>query len=309
METMNRYIDLIEAGTPLERPTSRTSPSRALEVLRRTADERSGLPLDGAWRLDRETARELARREEFVPPGGWRRLAALAAGSDMLDATHDEFEAGERPAPDDETARRVLIEAFSRRLVPPTTAAGLFILLGLHPAWGVHLAHVVNDRSDRPAGDPAEPADRDELFPEQTLETVRETVFSTLSALVATFRRLQPGEAYPVDDLARFVQTLCRRTRRGSIDDTVEQSSSGLAAFVGNPEEREGENWRVTDFAANDLLDAWLVPAGAARRFNDGTFCVFPDAFDGARVDDRPPTEQAESLNRLLESSSQNDVA
>lgn len=309
METMDRYVDLIEAGTPLERPTPQTSPSGALDALRRAADERDGLPLDGAWRLDRQVARELARQEEFVPPGGWRRLAALAAGSDILDATRDEFEAGERSTPEDPASRRMLIEAFSRRLVPPTTAAGLFILLGLHPAWGVHLAHVVNDRSDQSDGQRTTSGDRDELFPDETLETVRETVFSTLGALIATLRRLQPGSSYPVDDLARFVQTICRRTRSGGVDDVVEQSSSGLAAFVGNPEERDGENWRVTDFAANDLLDAWLVPAGAAHRFNDGTFCVFPDAFEGVRVGERSPTDQAETLTRLLKAPSQDDVA
>lgn len=306
MQTMEHYLELVENGRVLDSHTyTRPCVNQSLVALLEFADDRGELGLEGAWRLDAGVGRELEEATGFVPSGGWRGLASLAAGCGVLSASRETFEP--RLGPDEvadwsagESTRR-LLESFTRRLVPPTTAAGLFIMLGIHPAWGVHLAHRSHRRF---GGDEVDLPDREgsehrDLFDETTSEVVGRTVFETVGALVATLRALEPEQTYPLDAFSALVSSICEAARREAVAEKPEEGWPGLAPFVDL--ESEGRSkWRVIDFTTSDLIEAFLVPSGAAHRFNDGTFCVAPGAFDEVRVGPMGPDEQDSVLMRLL---------
>lgn len=307
MQTMERFLELTDDGRPFE-DEEVTVPCvrQSLLHLHEYATDREGLKLEGAWRLDTGVGRELRDVAGYVPAGGWRGLASLAAGCGVFEAGREEF----RPAADREAladwssrgATRRLLEAFTRRLVPPSTAAGLFILLGVHPAWGVHAAHRSHRRFDDASGVLVESSDgsprRPELFPERVAELVDRVVFEAVAALIATLRKLERDCVYPLDALSKFVEAVCRRVRSRASARYGEMEDTGLPPFVDL--DRRSTNWRVIDFTTSDLVDAFLVPAGAAHRFNDGTFCLFPDALSEVRVGPLVPDRQDEVLAELL---------
>ncbi len=307
MQTMEQYLDLVDNGRALEsRIEIRPRPDRSLVALLEYADDRGPLQLEGAWRLDASVGRQLEEATGCVPAGGWRGLASLAAGCGVLSASREAFEPGrdleEVDAWGTAEATRRLLEAFTRRLVPPTTAAGLFIMLGIHPAWGVHLAHRSHRRfGDGDGGSASERAERrhDDLFDEETGAVIEHAVFEAVAGIVGTLRALEPGEGYPLDALSGLVDSICGAVRGGALDERPERGWPGLDPFV-DLQGDERSKWRVIDFTTADLVDAFLVPAGAAHRFNDGTFCVAPGAFDEVRVGAMGPDEQDGVLTRLL---------
>jgi len=316
MQTMERFLELTENGSALDdRTVAVPCVRQSLLVLHDFAVEQEGLELEGAWRLDTEAARRLRETAGYAPPGGWRGLSSLAAGRGVLEAGREEFRAaGAREELADETpgeSIRELLEAFTRRLVPPSTAAGLFILLGVHPAWGVHAAHRAHRRFDGAAGMPVESSEpsgaRPELFPEEVAELVDCVVSRAIASLVATLRRLDEDDAYPLDALAQFVEAACDRVREQGRQTYQQMGDAGLAPFVDL--ERRSSNWRVIDFTTSDLVEALLVPAGAAHRFNDGTFCVFPEALSAVRVGPLDPDDQDEILADVLTGGSESRVA
>ena len=306
MQTMERYLDLVENGRGLAgRGYSVPCIKRALEALLEYTESHGSLPLEGAWRLDAEAGRRLEEVTGYVPAGGWRGVASLAAGCGVLAASREAFDPNLELAAlqewSDAEATQRLLEAFTRRLVPPTTAAGLFIMLGLHPAWGVHLAHRSHRRfADGEVEMPDRSSDhRAELFDESSYEVVERTVFGAIAGIVGALRDLEPEQTYPLDALAGLIESVCKSARREATDRRPEGGWPGLSPFVDlEPEGRS--NWRVIDFTTSDLIDAFLVPAGAAHRFNDGSFCVAPGAFDGLRVGEMAPSAQDEHLMRLL---------
>lgn len=304
MELLEQLTTLIEDGRDDGRDISVPGARETLVRLLGYAERQGGLAVEGAWRLDGEVAAELGDETGYIPPGGWRGVAALAAGCGVLKATRQGFEPSiDREELADWSTRKAgsrLVESFTRRLVPPTTAAGLFILLGLHPAWGVHLAHTRNRAA--PGREAASDPDR-EMFPEATLEVVEQTVFGAINAIIGGLRRLEPGHSYGVDALANLVDAACRASRcaaRRRHGDVFEGSVAGLPPFVDTPGGGENSNWRVIDFTTGDLLDAFLVPAGAARRFDDGRFSVVPGAFEDIQVGSWEIDRQHEALNLLL---------
>jgi len=237
----------------------------ALHMLYNHAQKEGGLAMNGAWRLAPEECRRLEDKAGYAPPGGWRGLAALAAGCGVLKANREGFQPlGDW---DGKTGAKELLEAFTRRLVPPTTAAGLFILLGVHPAWGVRLAHYAQT-GETPDGS------REELFPQETLEVVREAVFGVIEEIV---EELKAREVHEVDQLAEVVAEACETApKKGGAE-------RGLSPFVEAGDTSEA-NWRVIDFTASDLIDAWLVPAQAVERIDEGRIRVITDALDDVRV-------------------------
>ncbi|MFB6264165.1 MAG: hypothetical protein ABEL76_11150 [Bradymonadaceae bacterium] len=306
LDVMQSYVDLVESGQGLDAEPSVPSVRQSVVDLVRVAHRDGPLELEGAWRLDAGAARELEERTGYSPPGGWRRLAALAAGTGALRAKREAFEPDvaveeltDRP---ERSVEREMIEAFTCRLVPPTTAAGLFILLRLHPAWGVHLAHRAHGGERAPDLDPpgSSGSERGRLFPERSRRVAEGTVFGAIACIVATLRELDANRVYAVDGLADFVDAVCRSIRAGAEDGKAE-GSGGLEVFVGDVDADVGTStWRVLDFATDDLIDSLLVPAGAGRRFEDGTFCVFEGAFDEVEVGEFGPDEQLERLVREL---------
>ena len=310
MKGLNRYLELTEHGRPMEEPP--TAPdllAPTLLVLER-ARSQGQLAVEGAWRLSARECRRLEEKAGYSPPGGWANLAGLACGCGILQAQRDKFEArasakllhqwGERGL------RRQLLEAFSRRLVPPATAAGLLILLGLHPAWGLRVAHSVHSRGQADgaaeAPRPGEPGWRDEsLFPADVAKVVEQTVFSAIAALVATLRKLAPEYRYPIDALAGVVCEACRFARRAGLEALGGESRAGLSPFLDLDQQGGGTSQRrALDFATADLLESVLVPCGAAARFNDGTFCLFDGGFEEVLVGHLTPDEQAVKLSWML---------
>jgi hypothetical protein len=307
MNGLHSYLELVENGREMpEAPVPPQVHEPLLKLLAR-AGERGELPVEGAWRLDSREARTLEKLHEMSPAGGWAGLAGLACGCGVLRACREgfaaEMELAELVGWDDKQASRRLVEAFTRLLVPPSTAAGLFILLGLHPAWGLRVAHATHARGRSEfTGEPpqlggvsgtrgdmsVEPGWRDEtLFPQQTAERIEETVFAAIATVVATLRKLSPTCRYPVDALAGLVQEACRFARCSAEEglEDAHEIGDGLAPFLSRSTEAAGaRNTRTLDFATVDLLDSLLVPSGVGRRFDDGTFCVFKDALDGVRV-------------------------
>ncbi|CAN0584030.1 unnamed protein product, partial [Laminaria digitata] len=175
----------------------------------------------------------------------------------------------------EEDLQKQLVEALTVRLVPPTTAAGLFLLIGLHPAWGLRLANSVHAMlGDMP---PSDTVYDPRVFPSKTLDLVERGVFgATLSVIFEALRTLEASSAYPIELLAALVWDACRfghdmiarehTPRRGEID-----------LFIDHMITRASDTrQRATDFTILDLLDHFLVPAGIARRFDDHTFCVWP---------------------------------
>jgi hypothetical protein len=306
MQAMETYSTLLESGQPDERTSSTPDVRQFLMDLVATTLERETLPLEGAWRLGSETVRDLRSRHGYTPPGGWRGVASLAAGCDVLEASREEFEARTTPEAlsdwSDAETRRRLVEAFTRRLVPPTTAAGLFILLGVHPAWGVHLAHASNRRSTSREETKNDRSRRErDLFPEETFRVVRRAVFGAMSATTTALRQLDGDARYSVDALAEWIECVCRQTRQRAEGELGEADRSGLAPFVDDSEvQLDGSNWRVIDFTTEDLLDSFLVPAGVARHFDDGTFRIEPEALADVCVGPFGVEQQHEHLTRLL---------
>lgn len=322
MEGMNSYLELVENGRPLvENPVENTALgaesrlSHTLRELLRYAHERGDLPTEGAWRLDARVCRVLERREAGAPLGGWARLAALSAGCGFFKAEASSFIPTAQPdaldAMDDAALSRLLMESFTRRLVPPASAAGLFILLGVHPAWALwvsHRAHFSAAADSSTASLNTSPGWRDAtIFEPQTARCLQDCVFSLVACLVATLRRLDPGARYPMDAFARLTQAACRFARDRAQKALDAQHPLGLAPFLDNADAQICQ--RSRDFCAMDLFDAVFIPAGAARRFDDGSFCPRPDALSLVEVGELSPAEQDKELAKMLSNQADSRVA
>lgn len=310
MNGLHSYLELVENGRPLDEAPAPPRLHEPLVELLGYAHEQGQLAVEGAWRLDSRVSRALEKRFETSPPGGWAGLAGLACGCGVLHAQRESFEPdmemAEAMSRDDAQVRRDMMEAFTRLLVPPAAAAGLFIVMGLHPAWGLRVAHATHARGRReltgtpPAG--VEPGWRDEtLFPQQVADIIEESIFSAIAVVVATLRKLSPQQCYPVDALAGLVKESCCFARKSAAERYDEAIEAGLDPFLGDVAEVDaGRSYRTRDFATVDLLDSVMVPSGVARRFDDGTFCVFDAALDGVRVGEFDAEAQAVKLTWML---------
>ena len=309
MNMLDTFARLFESGQTLQRKVARPCPHRCLMVLLDRAQHQAGLAVDGAWRLAGSEARALQESSGFTPPGGWRGVASLAAGCGVLEATPGGFEpvmtVDDLAQWSSDGALQKMVEAFTTNLVPPTTAAGLFILLGIHPAWGVHLAHACNHREGSEFGQESFDAARDDMFPDEVLEVVERTVFDALNSIVGALKGLDAEKTYSIDGLADVIEAACDTARDRAYEELAELDARrgvrGLPPLVDLPHTEDNANWRVIDFATSDLLDAFLVPAAAARRFDDGRFWADPDAFEdidlGRWDDDQQRTRLNANLN------------
>ncbi len=305
---MNRghecFVELSENGRPLDREIGAPNLRQALIRLNERAIEREGLVTEGAWRLRAREARQLETAAGYSPPGGWAALAELACGCGVLEATNDRFwsaiESDALAKWTERDVRRRLTESFSRRLVPPSSAAGLFILLGIHPAWGLRLAHEVADGGVLLEDEDAvlRPGWRDTtVFPDETAEVLCSATFGAIAAILETLNRLEMDQRYPIDAFARWIGEICRGFRERAQSRLESAGASGVPAFLS----AEGldavrTNFRIRDFTVTDLLDSVLVPAGVLRRFEDGTFCVVADVTREAEVFEMDADERAAAI-------------
>jgi hypothetical protein len=274
---MTRFIDLLESGRKIDReqPPSHLLPciSHVIESGRRAA-----LRTDAAWRLHRKEARALAD-SGLCPPGGWRALCALLAGTGVLTAHEDAFRLG--PAAraawlaHEATARSRLVESFTRFLIPPSTAASLFLAMGIHPLLGLRLARRLHKDS------PFLPSDgfRDEqLLPPSSLSELRKGVFATLSVIFSSLRRLDPHLFYPLDALEGLIQ---EAVTFGTAQ--IEGASEGLPIKIDDLG-LQGVSPRTAELTARTLVEEVLIPSHILRRFDDTTFCLDPGALGNVSV-------------------------
>jgi hypothetical protein len=305
---VHRYLGLLEHPTPvtLAPPAIRTV--EAARALVAHAHQHGPLPLLGAWRLHPSHARLLERTTGASPTGGWAALAGLLGGTPLMQVTNDGFIATcplhrldlWTPA----LIQRAIIESLTCRMAPPITAAGIFMLMGLNPITGLHLARSIHDALvpwDAPPDSArtqliAANLDRDPL-----LATLRDCFFGIITVLLEALRTLAPGNKYPIDALANLALAICASHREQLWQAASPTQRAQLFLFDPDSLSPQALHERALDFVTLDLLDGYLVPAGLARRLEGGMFAPCHDTlmsnFDIVGVD---PNERAMWLSRFL---------
>ena len=318
-EPMQRFMDLLTFTQPLPHQGERAAPRAAARGLLEAAHEQAILDLHGPWHLHPACASALSRQHGITPPGGWSALAGVMAGATLLAVreqgfvplmTLDTFD-----ALSDTEIDRMLIESLAIRLVPPTTAAGLFLTLGLHPAWGLRLANEIHravaesEHTDRDDGAPEimQGVDTARLFARATLGVVERGVFRTISAILEVCRALEGRQAYSTGMFAHVVLDICERARAQMTEERGARRDGELELFfdaiVGHNEFETTR--RALDIVVSDLFDRFLVPIGAVRRFDDQSFCIWPEAIPGSVTPyNQEPLRDAICLCRTLWSES-----
>ncbi|MFU8803091.1 MAG: hypothetical protein ACNA8W_04700 [Bradymonadaceae bacterium] len=306
--SMQTYLNLVDGGRPVLEDTGHDCCHQAVVDLLIHALDQGSLRTEGVWRLDRREAYRLEDRTGYRPAGGWKKLCALAAGCGVVRAQADGFVAVGRLEDVEgwgmEETRRRLLEAFCRNLVPPGAAAGVFMVLGVHPLWGLRLAH----RLHRPGGECLGLSTAEEKI----LLTLERTVFGALAGVFAALRQLEPGRRYGVDALCGLVGECCNLARKRA--GQARQIANELA-FI-----EDDESWddfeansraqhRALDFTTEGLIASVLVPAGAIRRFDDSTFCVMDKAFDQICVGNLGEKEQNQWLAMVINGGARSLVA
>lgn len=67
-----------------------------------------------------------------------------ASGAGYFECESEGFKRISKEVGSEDEVRRELLEADTCKLVPPTLAASLFIVTGIHPAWGLRAVHSFN---------------------------------------------------------------------------------------------------------------------------------------------------------------------
>lgn len=187
-----------------------------------------------------------------------------------------------------------LIEAFTRRLVPPATAASIFIAEGIHPAWGLRLAWEVQ-HGDRTQAGSARPPMGD-VLPACQIEAVRKAVFVFIALVIGTLERLEPCNSYPVDALGDVLEEALLFARSVGQCNAEHHADDGLDIFI----EEGTSNRRVMQVLARDLLDEVFTPAGVVRDVGDARFAVVSDVLGDIRVGKMGVDEHKEWLEAFL---------
>lgn len=279
---MTNFVELIESGRKADHDFGAPKVVAALQALVERCDEQNRLDCEGVWRLHRREVVALRRNRDIRPAGSWRSLCALAVGTGAFRAEEDAFVAGDGRidewAGDPEKTRIKLVESFVRWLIPPATAAGLFLAMNVHPLWGLRLARRLH--VDAPIVDGPVEGWRDEaLLPDEALDELRKGVFAALSTILSGLRKLRRNERYCLESLRGFVAEALAFGRNN-----IEEIGDGLEVLIDDINDSEKATARSMEFAAGEFFDGVLVPAGVMRRFDDGTFAVDVDLLESVRV-------------------------
>jgi hypothetical protein len=293
---MTRFIDLLESGQPGAPSEDERGAVEATRVVIRRVQEEGLLKTEDAWRLHRAEARSLLEDAGHTPPGGWRAHCALLGGTGILRVKEDRYLAGPYIDDDwvgDEVALRArMVEAFTRYLIPPAAAAGLFLAMGVHPLWGLRLARRLH--IDGAFLDVMEGFRDDDLLPEENLSELRKGVFAALSVVVSALRRLDSEARYSTEALTGLIGEALTYGA-GQIEDAEE----GLPVIIGGVCD-EVVSDRTRELAAREILEALLVPSRLIRRFDDGTFSVAGSVLHRLRVGHLGPDAQRTWLQCYL---------
>lgn len=267
---LHAFLELSEHGSPHTAGPPR-SPRRAVIDLMTFADAAGRLNNSGPWRLAPGESRSLEESLGYAPVGGWATLVALVAGTGAMAATHHGFYPKQtvRAWQDksDLDIRTDLAEAYTRCLVPPMAAAGLFVSLRIHPLWGLRVA-----KAQGGAGEDFFDEDDSGAFDPEDLRIAEVATFGAIAGLMSGLAALPAGLAFPMDAVGAFLGA-CVRTARELAFDAWEPGRSGFEVFLG-PESSSMSSARGLDATADDIFDEVLVPAGLVRRLEDGRFTV-----------------------------------
>lgn len=318
---LHAYTSLLESARPIDTATRPAELLPFAQQLYREAHERDALPIQGPWQLHSSMALALSAkrpRAPHAPPGGWSGMASLLAGTTLLKASSQGF----LPLQPEDTLelwterelRRAMLESLSMYLIPPPTAAGLFLLIGLHPAWGLRVAHETHKLIDRAVTIPDEDGvDRasqliedERIFPHPSYQVISRAVFASVSIILETLRSLEENHTYQVEHFAQVVLEATRFARKLILDHRHVPGKS-LNPFIDQHTNHLDEPFsRAVDFTTLDFIDHYLVPTGVVHRFPDQTFCVWPDAIEpGTNVFGLGPIGKNHWLTDMIAESSQ----
>lgn len=279
---MSGYIKLLESGRAAKCEFDEGQVRQALKTLWWRCKERGELRTERAWRLDRQEAHELEVATGLRPRGGWRGLAGLAIGTGMMRAQEGAFLPRHGDLEDwigeVMEERALLLEGFTRWLIPPGVAAGLFLAMGIHPAWGIRLAHELH--LDGPIIETPAQGFRDStVMPQEDLSELRKGIFAALSVMISGLRTLEPGWRYSQEALTGFIEeAICFGRAQ------IQESGEGLKVVIEELENSDGSRGRSVEFAYRELMEGVMTPAGVMRCFDDATFAVDSAVFDAVRV-------------------------
>lgn len=306
INSFDLYMSFCERGQQTRTIYDAPDHRPAAKALVDLALREGALGFQGAWRLDSKHAQQLEQQTGLVPPGGWQGLAGVLAGCDVLRVVDDGFVATTTPqalgAMSAADLQRTMIEALTIRLIPPATAAGLFLLVGIHPAWGLRLAYEAQPEPDpRSATLMHDPV----MFPPRHLPVLERAVFTTLGSILSLLQSLPHDRRYPIDALAELVGRSCELGRT-IIEEGIRHPMDGRVPVMithllhQNPTRKRHQ--RAVDFTLMDLIDAFLVPCGIVRRFDDQTISVNRLAItDDVRIGHRELTlREYGALTKLL---------
>jgi hypothetical protein len=297
VEHRDTYNHLVEGAKPLQEQLEHSSTSTAIRFLLDYA-RRHTLHTEAAWRLSSRVERELEAAAEYRPPGGWASLAGLLAGTGRLNAKRDKFILQPSAPFGGLSDREILIElaeAMTRKLVPPATAASIFIALGIHPAWGLRLAWEIQNagRGEAMAANPP----MEELLSAEGLEPARKAVFVFIALVVGILQKLEHQKSYAIDLFAAVLDDAVRFAR--SVGEChAEVTTDDLPCFLSDD---SSVNRRVIQVLARDLLDDVFIPSGIVRDVGDGRFAVLSEGLDDVRVDEMDREQREEWMGAFLE--------
>lgn len=275
---MKSYLELVEHGTPLHQEGPQ-SPRETLLELIDFCEYRPPLEMASPWRLAPAAARELEEATGYAPEGGWGNFVTLAAAGGFFAVKNEGILCvfNRHTVEKENTAADVqkkLLEGFTRWLAPPQTMAGLLVGLGLHPMWGLRVAHEVRARH---FGGHMELKDS-RIFPPNQLAIVEEMIFGAIAAIFGVLQELDPKSSYPVDALAQVIAASMHSSRITHAE-RILNVHGALPVFV-DEVSRSG----CYEFSSSDFLRAVLVPSGAACLVPHERFAVAPGAFEGLRI-------------------------
>ncbi len=282
MDPLNIYAHLFDRAESVE---NARFPSALHIYLQDLADFDRSLDTEAAWRLDSRIAQKLADETGHAPPGGWSKFVNLVAGTRWVKTQRERFIV--QGVPDaDENLRQELVEAYTQQLVPPTVASSTFILLGIHPAWGVYLANKMSRTSA------SSTKRKDDLFPEATLDVVTRCVYGAIGTVMEALAEVGAEGALSRPAFAKFAQAAIDWTA-GRTRDRAPETVGGLDPFL---DRTGGEMDRIGPLWAQELIAEVLVPAGAAKTIGDDLILVDvellqsidvgPDKMTAGRLDD-----------------------
>lgn len=279
---MTKFIELLQSGRVGECDFDGEQVRRGLKVLWQRCQEQGELKTERAWRLARQESLALARETGFQPRGGWRGLAELAIGTGMMRAQEGAFVPRQGQLEDwigvARQERVLLLEGFTRWLIPPGVAAGFFLAMGIHPAWGIRLAHHLHQDGPIIETPPQGLADSP-MMPQEDLSELRKGIFAALSVIISGLRHLEPGWRYSQEALSGFIGEAIAFGRA-----QIQESGEGLPVVIDEPGGFEEAQGRSVDFVYRELMEGVMVPAGVVRRFDDETFSVDSPVLEELRV-------------------------